>query len=124
LAETSIISIVDDDLSVRVSVGALVRSLGHAACVFPSAEDFLSSGELETTDCLIADVQMPGMSGVELQQVLVKTGRKLPIIFITAYPEDRIRQQVLAAGAVCLLSKPCDGDTLVGCIESALATRS
>jgi FixJ family two-component response regulator len=124
LVKTSVVSIVDDDQSVRVSLGALVRSLGHVACVFASAEDFLNSPELERTDCLIADIQMPGMSGIELQQALVKRGRKLPIIFITAYPQDRIKQQVLAAGAVCMLSKPFDGNTLVGHIESVLSSTS
>lgn len=91
---------------------------------FASAEDFLNSTEADTTDCLIADIQMPGMSGIELQQALASAGRKLPIIFITAFPENRIRDQVLAAGAICLLSKPCDGDTLVNSIEFALASRA
>jgi FixJ family two-component response regulator len=98
-----------------------VESLGHEAHVFSSAEDFLLSAVVESTDCLIADIQMPGMSGIELQQALIKRGRKLAIIFITAYPQDRIKQQVLAAGAVCLLSKPFEGKTLVRCIESALS---
>src|SRR5271157_3053868 len=118
------VSVVDDDESVRASIGALVRSLGRVACTFASAEDFLSSSEAEATDCLIADIQMPGMTGIELQLALATAGRKLPIIFITAFPENRIREQVLAAGAVCLLSKPCDGDTLVNSIESALASHA
>jgi FixJ family two-component response regulator len=124
LSETLVVSVVDDDPSVRVSVGALVRSLGYSACAFASAEDFLNSAELKTTDCLVADIQMPGMSGIELQKTLNAQGRKLPIVFITAYPEDYIKQQVLAAGALCLLSKPCDGDALVACIEAAVASRS
>ena len=118
------ISVVDDDESVRVSLGALVRSLGHAAKTFASAADFLNSAEAHATDCLIADIQMPGMSGIELQQALATAGRNVPIIFITAFPDNRIREQVLAAGAVCLLSKPCDGETLVNSIESVLASRA
>lgn len=122
MSRVPIVSVVDDDESVRVSIGALVRSLGRAACTFASAEDFLGSPEAEATDCLIADVQMPGMTGVELQQTLASRERRVPIIFITAFPEGRVREKVLAAGAMCLLSKPCDGDTLVGFIESALST--
>jgi FixJ family two-component response regulator len=118
------ISVVDDDESVRTSIGALVRSLGRAAHTYASAEDFLGSAELDTTDCLITDVQMPGMSGIELQQALAQQGRKLPIIFITAFPENRITTQVMAAGAVCLLSKPCDGDVLADYIETALSART
>jgi FixJ family two-component response regulator len=118
------ISVVDDDEAVRVSLGALVRSLGRVAHTFASAEEFLNSVEAQATDCLIADIQMPGMTGIELQQALAAAGRRVPIIFITAFPENRIREQVLAAGAVCLLSKPCDGDTLVNSIESVLASRA
>ena len=123
MPKSAIVSIVDDDEAVRVSVGALVRSMGHVARPFPSAEDFLSSPELETSNCLILDVQMPGMTGVELQRVLVTNGRNLPIIFITAYSQDRIRNEVFAAGACCLLGKPCDGDQLVACIESAISSQ-
>jgi FixJ family two-component response regulator len=118
------ISVVDDDESVRTSIGALVRSLGRAAHTFASAEDFLGSTDLDATDCLITDIQMPGMSGVELQEELVRRGSKVPIIFITAFPENRINEHVLAAGALCLLSKPCDGDVLANFIESALSSRA
>jgi FixJ family two-component response regulator len=121
LPKIPVVSVVDDDESVRVSIRALVRSLGYAAYAFASAEALLSSREAEASDCLIADIQMPGMSGVELQQALALKGRKVPIIFITAFPEDHIRDQVLAAGAVCLLGKPCDGGVLVNFIESALS---
>jgi FixJ family two-component response regulator len=124
LLETQSVSIVDDDESVRHSVGALVRSLGYTAHAFPSGEDFLNSAAAEATDCLVADIQMPGMSGIELQQALATRGSKLPIIFITAFPQDRFRQQVLAAGAVCLLGKPCDGDELANYIESTLSSRN
>jgi FixJ family two-component response regulator len=124
LFDTQSVSVVDDDESIRSSVGALIRSLGYTAHAFPSAEDFLNSAAAEATDCVVADIQMPGMSGIELQQALLTRGSRLPIIFITAFPQDRFRQQVLAAGAVCLLGKPCDGDELVRYIESALSSRS
>jgi FixJ family two-component response regulator len=124
LARTSKISVVDDDESVRTSIGALVRSLGRDSHTFASAEDFLESSELDETDCLITDIQMPGMTGIELQEELARRGHKLPIIFITAFPEKRINEQVLAAGAMCLLSKPCDGAVLVNFIEAALSSRA
>jgi FixJ family two-component response regulator len=118
-----IVSIVDDDESIRDSISALVRSLGYIPHAYPSAEDFLNSAAAESADCLVLDIQMPGMSGIELQQALATKGSKLPIIFITAFPEDHAKQKVLAAGAVCLLSKPCDGDVLESCIQSALTLR-
>ena len=124
MRETTIVSIVDDDASVRNSVSALVRALGYTPHAFPSAEDFLNSAAAESADCLVADIRMPGMSGIELQQVLATKGTKLPIVFITAFPEDHVKRKVLAAGAVGLLSKPYDGDVLVSCIESALMSRS
>jgi FixJ family two-component response regulator len=118
------ISVVDDDESVRTSLGALVRSLGRAANTFASAEEFLGSVEADATECLITDIQMPGMSGIELQQTLARRGSKVPVILITAFPKNQIHEQVLAAGAVCLLSKPCDGEALVNFIESALSSRA
>ena len=123
MRETAIVSIVDDDESVRDSVSALVRSLGYTARAYPSAEDFLNSAEADAADCLVTDIQMPGMSGIELQQVLVTKGSKLPIIFITAFPEDHLKRKVLAAGAVCLITKPCDGEALVNYMEFALTSR-
>jgi FixJ family two-component response regulator len=124
LPKIPVISVVDDDESVRIAIGALVRSLGHVAYAFASAEDFLNSAEAEATDCLIADIQMPGMSGIELQQVLAASGRRVPMIFITAFPKDRIRNQVLSAGAVGLLGKPWDGGALLNYIETALSLRT
>lgn len=124
MPETPVVSVVDDDQAVRAATQRLVRSLGYRAHAFASAEDFLNSPEVEATDCLVADIQMPGMSGPEMQLVLVNKRPELPIIFITAFPDDRIREQVLAAGALCMLDKPCDGGTLVNFIQSALAPRS
>jgi FixJ family two-component response regulator len=115
------VSIVDDDDAVRAATQTFVRSLGYKAVGFPLAEDFLKSPEVDTADILIADVQMPGMSGLELQQELIRRRPALPIIFITAFPEDRIRQQAMAAGAAGMLAKPYDGDALIACIEKTLA---
>jgi FixJ family two-component response regulator len=117
------VSIVDDDDAVRTATQTFIRSLGYKAIGFPSAEDFLKSPELDTADILIADIQMPGMSGLALQQELIRRRPGLPITFITAFPEERIRQQAMAAGAVGLLAKPYDGDTLIECIEKALARK-
>jgi FixJ family two-component response regulator len=114
------VSIVDDDDAVRTATQAFVRSLGYKATAFASAEEFLKAPERETSDCLIADVQMPGMSGLDLQRELARQQPTLPIIFITAFPEEHVRQQAMAAGAACLLAKPYVGDELVECIEQAL----
>ncbi len=108
-----LISIVDDDESVRVAVSSLVRSLGFRACTFASAEAFLGSPELGETACLVSDVQMPGMGGLELQRVLVERQAGVPVIFITAFPEEPVRQRAESAGALGFLSKPFDGQTLI-----------
>jgi FixJ family two-component response regulator len=120
LSQVPVISIIDDDLSVRVAVQRLIRSLGYSAQTFSSAAEFLRSSSANGTSCLITDVQLPGMSGVELQDHLACQGKTLPIIFITAFPEDSIRTRALTAGAVCFLTKPFDGRKLIQCIETAL----
>jgi len=117
------ISIVDDDESVRETTKGLVRSLGLNASAFASAEEFLQSDRLDDTACLIADVQMEGMSGVELQGLLRAQGRHMPIIFMTAFPEERIRVRVLSAGAIGFLSKPFDEERLIHCIDTALRSQ-
>ncbi|MBS7554976.1 response regulator [Ancylobacter dichloromethanicus] len=114
------ITIIDDDESVRTATESLIRSLGFSACTFASAEDFLHSPSLGRTDCVITDVQMPGMSGVELQSTLRARGDRTPLIFITAFPEERIRRQVQAAGAFGFLAKPFDGDAMIACLDRAL----
>ena len=114
------IAIVDDDESVRIAVSSLVRSLSHVACCFASAEEFLGSPRLADADCLIVDQQMPGMNGLDLQEQLRSTGRRLPIIFITGHPDDRIRERALAGGAICFLSKPFAAQELVECIDQVL----
>jgi len=120
LPKVPVISIVDDDESVREATSALVRSLGFAAATFASAEDFLESDRLGDTSCLITDVQMPGLSGVELQSRLIADGRLMPIIGVTAYPEESIRAQMLRAGAIGFLSKPFNDECLIDCLAIAL----
>jgi FixJ family two-component response regulator len=120
LSQVPVISIVDDDASVREATKGLVRSLGYEAATFGSAEEFLGSERLHDTDCLITDVQMPGLSGVDLQSRLIEDGHRMPVIFLTAFPEDRIRDRVLGAGAYGFLSKPFEEDNLIGCLARAL----
>lgn len=115
-----VISIVDDDESVRNAISRFVRSHGYVAYTFSSAAEFLRSPQIDGTSCVIADVQMPNMNGVELQDVLRSRGRHLPIIFITAFPEDAIRARVLGAGAICYLTKPVDGATLIEHVHGAV----
>jgi FixJ family two-component response regulator len=123
LAEVPVISIIDDDDSVRVSTSRLVRSLGFIAHTFASAKEFLDSAHLADTWCAIVDVQMPGMTGVELQDLLRIRGRSVPMIFITAFPEESIKAQALEAGALGFLSKPFPAAALIECIDLALSRR-
>ena len=123
VAEVPVISIVDDDVSVRTATTRLLRSMGFSAYAFASAQAFLSSPRLSETSCIIADVEMPGMTGVELQEYLIAHDHGTPIIFITAFPQDRIRERAMKAGAVCFLSKPFDEARLLECLEWALMTR-
>ncbi|SRR5712691_1496784 len=120
LQQVPVISIIDDDASVRTATNGLVRSLGYVAHSFASADEFLRSPHADDTSCVIADVQMPRMSGVELQSLLIAQGRHLPIIFITAFPDEGVRTRALEAGAICFLTKPFDGPTLIGHLEKAL----
>lgn len=120
MSPAPMITIIDDDESVRVATESLVRSLGFGAKAFASAEDFLRSPLLGHTDCVITDVQMPGMTGVELQGHLRARGDLTPLIFITAFPEERIRRQVDGAGTFGFLAKPFDGSTMIACIDEAL----
>ena len=117
------ISIIDDDESVREATGGLVRSLGYDAATFASAEEFLQSDRLHQTLCLITDVQMPGLNGIELQGRLAAAGHYMPIIFVTAFPEERIRARALEAGACGFLSKPFSDESLIGYLDRALERR-
>jgi FixJ family two-component response regulator len=112
--------IVEDDDSVRDATSHLLRVLGYATASFSSAEDFLKSGRVCDTACLITDVHLPGMSGVELQSRLNLDGHYVPVVFITAFPEEAIRARVLHNGALCYLSKPLREQTLLAFIDKAL----
>jgi FixJ family two-component response regulator len=116
----TLISIVDDDQPFRESMRKLVMLLGYAVETFPSAADFLTSRVLGETACLIADVNMPGMTGVELYGQLVKLGHAIPTILMTAYPDEVVRARALKDGVVCYLGKPADDDDLERCLRSAL----
>ena len=118
--DTAAISVIDDDEFIRVATGVLLRLHGFVVDTFASAEDFLESPSVHETRCLIVDVQMPGMNGLALQKRLRDEGNGTPIIFITAFPEERNRARAMAAGATCFLSKPFDGQTLIGCVIKAL----
>lgn len=119
---SALVSIVDDDASVRESLPDLLRALGHAAEAFSSAEEFLSSGRVDATVCLLLDVSMPGMSGPDLQQELVRRGYQIPIIFITAHADASIRQALVAQGAVDCLFKPFGDSELVAALDAALSS--
>jgi FixJ family two-component response regulator len=116
----SLISIVDDDQQMRDSMRQLVKSFGFAVATFPSAMAFLQSPEIEGTACLIADVQMPGMTGDELYRRLIGDGRTIPTILVTAYPSDRVRARSLSDGVVCYIHKPFDQNKLMDCVRKAL----
>jgi FixJ family two-component response regulator len=120
MLEILLVSIVDDDESVRRAVGRLVRGFGFTVVVFASAQEFLVSGRLRDTSCLILDVHMPRMNGLQLQAYLVQAGCRMPIIFITAYPDEEVQAQALQAGAVCFLEKPFSDAALLNGIRRAL----
>ncbi len=115
-----VISIIDDDASMRGAVERLLTSMGFAVRAYPSASEFLDSSRLKETHCIVADVEMPGMSGLELQDHLVAHSLNIPVIFITAFPEERIRERALKGGAVCFLGKPFDERQLLECVERTL----
>ena len=115
-----VISIVDDDPSVREATVDLLDSMGFIAEPFERADDFLKSNRLHSTSCLISDVRMPGMTWLELHNRLVESGNVIPTILITAFPTDRDRERALQAGVKCYLTKPFNEDDLLACIRSAL----
>ena len=124
LPQVPVIAIIEDDASVRTATQSLVRSLGFAACTFACAEEFMQSPRLNDASCVIADVQMPGMSGVELQTLLIAEGRHTPMIFMTAFHDEGVRARAMKAGAICFLSKPVDGQILIECVYKALDGRN
>jgi FixJ family two-component response regulator len=115
-----LISVVDDDESIRRSTGLLIESFGYRAAAFESAEGFLRCGQVRDTSCLVLDVQMPGMNGLQLQSHLAAEGCGIPIIFITAYDDNDSRRQAMHAGAVAFLGKPFSDEQLLQAIRSAL----
>jgi FixJ family two-component response regulator len=115
-----LVAIVDDDYSVRSALQGLMKAVGLPAHAFASAEEFLESGEQHETGCLIADIRMPGMSGLELQATLNANHHRIPIIFITAHGDEKMRLQALRAGAVEFVAKPFDDDALIASVRAAL----
>jgi FixJ family two-component response regulator len=116
----SLISVVEDDRFFRESMRRLMRSLGYDVAIFPSAADFLASPRLAETACLIADVHMPAMTGLELHSHLIGAGHAIPTILVTAYPDDDVRARALKDGVVCYLRKPVDENHLIRCLRTAL----
>ena len=119
-----LISVIDDDEPFRVAMDSLLRARGYAVHTFASAAEFLRSPQLDEASCVITDVQMPGISGLELQTLLRNQRRTVPIIFITAFPEESARVRASRDGAVCFLVKPSDASTFIRCVEEALAARN
>ena len=124
MSEATLISIVDDDALVCDGTAALVESLGYEAVTFTSAEHFLRSDVIVETTCLITDVQMPGLSGLELQEALQSLGHQTPVIVITGYPNEKHQTRALENGAVGYLSKPFDDESLIECLSAAIKSRS
>ena len=120
MLDQSQISIVDDDQSFRDSMRRLIESLGYVVAAFPSAAEFLASPQFAATACLVTDVHMPAMTGVELYKHLIETGHTIPTILVTAYPDDGVRQRMLGQGVVCYLPKPMQEAALVNCLRGAL----
>jgi FixJ family two-component response regulator len=120
LTAAPLISVVDDDAFVREATADFLTSLGYQACTFASAEQFLASDRLKDTSCVITDLRMPGLSGLDLQSRLFAAGHKTPVIFITAYPKEQDRSRALNAGAVAFLNKPFEEAALISSLELAL----
>jgi FixJ family two-component response regulator len=120
MPKPTLISIVEDDQPFRESMRKLLRSLGYTVEAFSSAAEFLASPLLVATSCLVADVQMPGMSGIELHKSLTDAGHAIPTILVTAYPDGVGRTRALKNGVVCYLSKPVDDERLERCLRTAL----
>jgi len=123
LPKRPVIAIVDDDESVREALTSLIRSLGYAAVAFECAEDLLKSKRRRRVSCVIADVQMPGMTGFELHDRLIASGEAIPTILITAFPDERARERALQAGVIGYLTKPFSEGELLACILSTLGRR-
>jgi FixJ family two-component response regulator len=121
MTERPLVAIVDDDESIRNATRDLLRSAGFSTATFEDAESFLGSASRASASCVVADIRMPGMNGVELYQTLVASGDGIPTVIITAHPEDATRSRAREAGITCYLSKPFAPDELVECVREALA---
>ena len=122
MASTGLISVVDDDVWAREGLRDLIAAIGYEVRTFESAEDFVVSGSIAETACLITDLNMPGMSGLELQTYLRGAGHNTPIIIVTAYPTEEDRSRALKDGGTAFLTKPLDERVLVGCLAQAIAS--
>ena len=120
MSTLSVISVIDDDASVRVATNNLLSSHGYKVRTFASAEDFLQSAHSDDSSCVVTDMQMPGMSGLDLLTHVRTLGNGVPFIFITAFPDESVRARALKVGAICFLAKPFAGPVLIDCIETAL----
>lgn len=124
LTKTGIIAIVDDDAALREALGSVLRAAGFGIGTFASAEEFLASQQWSDTSCLILDVRLPGMSGIELQRRLLGASSELPVIFVTAHGDASLRDLVMKAGAAGFLNKPVRSETLLKEIHAALKNRT
>jgi FixJ family two-component response regulator len=124
LPAPSVISVIDDDPSIRVAANNLLRSRGYTVHTFASAEEFLLSPHIGETSCVIADVQMSAMSGLDLPAAMRAKGYIAPFIFITAFPDDALHARAMKAGAICFLAKPFAAPALIKCLQTALAPGS
>ena len=120
MPKASLVSVVEDDRFFRESMRRLMRSLGYSVEAFPTAADFLASPRLAETACLIADVHMPAMTGLELHRRLIEAGHAIPTILVTAHPDEDVRARALKDGVVCYLRKPVDQEHLLRCVRAAL----
>jgi len=121
LSERPLISVVDDDQSFRDSMRRLLKALDYSVAVFPSAAQFLASAQLTATACLVTDIHMPEMTGVELYNHLVESGHAIPTILVTAYPDEHSKECMLTRGVQCYLRKPLTEAALIECLRSAVA---
>ena len=121
MSARSLISIVDDDQSFGDSMRRLLKSLGYSVAVFASGAQFLASPQLAATACLVADIHMPEMTGVELYNHLLERGHTIPTILVTAHPDNRVKERMLNLGVECYLPKPLVEATLIDCLRSAVA---
>lgn len=120
LQNAPIVSIIDDNQEVRNAVQRLMRSRGFVTRAFASAEEFLQSPSLQETACVITDIQMPGMTGIELHDFILKQRPRLPVIFLTAFPDERVEKRAFQSGALGFLTKPFDAKTLISLVDAAV----